>query len=118
VTRSGKPTLDPGDETRGLRLPGVRRNLKRTLAVDYDIPLAIHDIAIDDGVTPRHDFHNGCFESGPWGAKFFKHYPNHGFVGDIFTVNGKAFPVLKVKRRRYRFRFLDASISRVYKFFS
>jgi FtsP/CotA-like multicopper oxidase with cupredoxin domain len=116
VTISGKPTLDPGDETRGLRLPGVRRPLKNTFAVDYDVPLIIHDVMFDDGVTPHHDFHNGCGEYGTWGEKFFKHYPNHGFVGDIFTVNGKAFPVLKVKQRRYRFRFLDASIARVYKF--
>jgi FtsP/CotA-like multicopper oxidase with cupredoxin domain len=119
LTRSGKPTMDPGDETRGLRLPGVRRNNPDgTFAVDYDIPLAIHDILLDDGVTPHHDFHNGCGETRPdlWGQKFFKHYPNRGFVGDIFTVNGQAFPVLNVKRRRYRFRFLDASIARAYNF--
>ena len=30
------------------------------------------------------------------------------------TVNGTAYPVLHVKRRRYRLRFLDASISRIY----
>jgi FtsP/CotA-like multicopper oxidase with cupredoxin domain len=115
-TRSGKPTLDPGDEGRGLRLPGVRRTVGRTFAMDYDIPIIVHDLSIDDGVTPHHDFHVGCGEYGQWGQKFFKHYPNHGFVGDIFTVNGTAFPVLRVKQRRYRFRFLDASIARVYKF--
>ena len=51
-----------------------------------------------------------------WGKSFFKHFPNHGFVGDIFTVNGTAYPVLEVKRRKYRFRFLDCSISRIYEF--
>jgi FtsP/CotA-like multicopper oxidase with cupredoxin domain len=35
-------------------------------------------------------------------------------VGDIFTVNGTAFPVLEVKRRKYRFRLLGASIARCY----
>jgi FtsP/CotA-like multicopper oxidase with cupredoxin domain len=35
-------------------------------------------------------------------------------VGDVFTVNCKANPVLTVKRRRYRLRFLDASIARIY----
>ncbi|MEA2316484.1 MAG: hypothetical protein QOD44_673, partial [Solirubrobacteraceae bacterium] len=44
----------------------------------------------------------------------FRHFPNHGFVGDIFTVNGTAYPVMHVKRRKYRLRFLDASISRIY----
>ena len=51
-----------------------------------------------------------------WGKTFFKHFPNHGFVGDIFTVNGTAYPVLEVKRRKYRFRFLDASVARIYEF--
>ena len=37
-------------------------------------------------------------------------------MGDIFTVNGTAYPVLEVKRRKYRFRFLDASIARIYDF--
>ena len=50
------------------------------------------------------------------GKTFYKHFPNHGFVGDIFTVNGTAFPVLDVERRKYRFRFLDASVSRIYEF--
>jgi FtsP/CotA-like multicopper oxidase with cupredoxin domain len=109
--------LDPGDETKGLHLPGVRRNYDNgTFAVDYDIPLALYDCVLDDGATRHQDFHTGCGETHPewWGKTFFKHFPNHGFVGDIFTVNGKAFPVLNVFRRKYRFRFLDASIARVY----
>src|SRR5882762_9500790 len=111
--------LDPGDETKGLHLPGVRRNNSNgTFSVDYDIPLAFYDCALDDGVTQHQDFHTGCGETHPewWGMSFFKHFPDHGFVGDIFTVNGKAFPVLKVYQRKYRFRFLDASIARVYEF--
>jgi len=111
--------LDPGDETKGLHLPGVRRNNSNgSFSVDYDIPLAFYDCALDDGVTQHQDFHTGCGETHPewWGMSFFKHFPDHGFVGDIFTVNGKAFPVLKVYQRKYRFRFLDASIARVYEF--
>jgi FtsP/CotA-like multicopper oxidase with cupredoxin domain len=108
------PKLDPGDERYGLRLPGVP-NLE-TGRVDYDIPLALYDCALDDGVTPHKDFHNGCGETHPewWGKSYFRHFPNHGFVGDIFTINGVANPVLEVKRRKYRFRFLGASIARVY----
>jgi FtsP/CotA-like multicopper oxidase with cupredoxin domain len=108
--------LDPGDETRGLRLPGVPN--AETGRVDYDIPLAFYDCALDDGVTPHQDMHNGCGETHPewWGKTFYRHFPNHGFVGDVFTVNGTAYPVLEVKRRKYRFRCLDASISRVYEF--
>ncbi len=107
---------DNGDETRGYRLPGVLN--PTTGRVDYDIPLAFYDLSLDDGATQHQDFHNGCGEVHPewWGKHFFRHFPNHGFVGDIMTVNGKAYPVLEVKRRKYRFRLLDASISRIYKF--
>jgi FtsP/CotA-like multicopper oxidase with cupredoxin domain len=115
------PKLDRGDETdpNGLRLPGVRTDHPNgSFDVDYDIPLVFYDCALDDGVTPHKDEHTGAGETHPewWGKTYFRHLPNHGFVGDIFTVNGKAFPVLEVKRRKYRLRFLDASISRIYDF--
>jgi FtsP/CotA-like multicopper oxidase with cupredoxin domain len=108
------PLLDPGDETQGLRLPGVPN--ASTGRIDYDIPLALYDCALDDGVTPHKDFHNGCGETHSewWGKTYFRHFPNHGFVGDVFTINGVANPVLHVKRRKYRLRFLGASIARIY----
>jgi FtsP/CotA-like multicopper oxidase with cupredoxin domain len=122
--------LDMGDETKGLRLPGVRHdNGDGSFTVDYDVPLAFYDCRLDDGVTTHHDVHDGEFidENGKaipgnqkhpewWGKTFYKHFPNHGFVGDIFTVNGTAYPVMEVKRRKYRFRFLDCSLARIYEF--
>jgi FtsP/CotA-like multicopper oxidase with cupredoxin domain len=113
------PKIDNGDETdpKGLRLPGRRRNNPDgSFDVDYDIPLALYDCRLDDGKTPHKDAHNGNGESHPewWGKTYFRHFPNHGFVGDIFTVNGTAYPVMEVKRRKYRLRFLDASIARIY----
>jgi FtsP/CotA-like multicopper oxidase with cupredoxin domain len=113
------PVLDMGDETnpKGLRLPGVRtNNLDGSFDVEYDIPLVLYDCRLDDGVTQHKDFHTGTGETRPkwWGKTFFRHFPNHGFVGDLFTVNGTAYPFLEVKRRKYRLRFLDASIARIY----
>src|SRR3954453_12950810 len=118
---------DMGDETKGLRLPGVRKNNPDgSFDVDYDIPLVFYDCRLDDGVTLHEDVHDGMGEfpeahnpaTHPkwWGKTFFKHFPNHGFVGDICTVNGQAYPTLHVKRRKYRFRFLDASVARIYDF--
>ena len=122
-----KNGMDMGDETQGLRLPGVRTdNPDGSFDVKYDIPLAFYDCRLDDGVTLHQDMHDGLGEypeaGNPrkhpewWGKTFYKHFPNHGFTGDIFTVNGTAYPVLNVKRRKYRFRFLDCSISRIYEF--
>jgi FtsP/CotA-like multicopper oxidase with cupredoxin domain len=119
------PAIDNGDETdtRGLRLPGrkvmdTNDPTGATFNVNYDIPLAFYDVALDDGITQHEDFHNGCGQLHPewWGKHYFRHFPNHGFVGDIFTVNGKAYPVLHVSQRSYRLRFLDCSVSRVYQF--
>ena len=120
-----KNGMDMGDERRGLRLPGVRTdNVDGSFDVEYDIPLAFYDCRLDDGVTLHNDVHDAEFPDAGgakthpewWGKTFFKHFPNHGFVGDIFTVNGTAYPVLEVKRRKYRMRFLDASIARIYEF--
>jgi FtsP/CotA-like multicopper oxidase with cupredoxin domain len=120
-----KGGLDMGDERQGYHLPGVRTNNKNgSFDVQYDIPLAFYDCRLDDGVTLHQDVHDlqGEFPAAKnpathpewWGKTFYKHFPSHGFVGDIFTVNGTAYPVLPVKRRKYRLRFLDASIARIY----
>ena len=119
-----KDNLDAGDETKGYRLPGIRtNNPDGSFDVKYDIPLAFFDCRLDDGTTPHHDIHDAEFplvKPGVhpewWGKTFYKHFPNHGFVGDIFTVNGVAYPTMTVERRKYRFRFLDCSISRIYDF--
>lgn len=118
------PILDPGDETKGLHLPGRRvNNPDGTFDVAYDIPMAFYDVALDDGAIQHADNHMVTTGGGPacgsvhpewWGKSFFKHYPNSGFVGDIFTINGVAYPVLHVYKRKYRLRFLDASVSRIY----
>lgn len=123
--------LDPGDERKGLRLPGVRvRGRGGSFKVKYDIPMAFYDCRLDDGVAPHEDFRIGdplihslpvadpgtCGQAHPelWGTSFFRYHPDQGFPGDLFTVNGIAFPVLNVFKRRYRFRWLDASVSRIY----
>jgi FtsP/CotA-like multicopper oxidase with cupredoxin domain len=130
IASKWNPTgIDGGDETQGLRLPGVRTdNGDGTFDVMYDIPFAFYDFRADDGITQHEDPHqptspaawsnNVCGNTHPewWGKTFLQHYPNHGFVGDIFTTNGVAFPVCNVEPRRYRFRFLDASLSRQYIF--
>jgi FtsP/CotA-like multicopper oxidase with cupredoxin domain len=125
---TGTPGLGPGDETKGLRLPGVRTdNGDGSFDVEYDIPMALYDCVLDDGVTQHNDEHTPlapdprlpgivCGATHPewWGQLFENHFVNHGFVGDIFTVNCTAFPTLVVKRRKYRLRFLGASLARQY----
>jgi len=66
---------------------------------EFDVPLTVVDAMFD---TAGSLAYNDNTHSGLW--------------GDVITVNGKAWPVMKVKRRIYRFRFLNASISRSYRF--
>jgi FtsP/CotA-like multicopper oxidase with cupredoxin domain len=65
---------------------------------EFDVPLIIGDAAFD----ARGQLTMGDDESGLW--------------GDVILVNGRPWPVMKVKRRIYRFRFLVASISRSFRF--
>ena len=123
MTRSRTSATRP---TRPGCVAGSAYHRDGTFDVDYDIPLAFFDARLDDGVTMHKDMHDamgeypevGASRTHPewWGKTFFKHFPNHGFVGDLFTVNGTAYPVLKVERRKYRFRFLDCSVARIYDF--
>jgi FtsP/CotA-like multicopper oxidase with cupredoxin domain len=117
---TGLDTGNESDPAPNLKLPGVRINHANGIFdVKYDIPMAFYDCALDDGITPHADLHVDdavCGNTHPeqWGKTFFRHFPNHGFVGDVFTVNGTAYPVLHVNRRKYRFRFLGASVARIY----
>jgi FtsP/CotA-like multicopper oxidase with cupredoxin domain len=77
--------LDTDDENTGLRLPSG----------DYDIPLLFTDKVFDQT-----------------GQMFFDPFNIEGIIGDQQTVNFKIKPFLNVKRRKYRFRFLDGGPSR------
>ena len=64
----------------------------------YDIPLIIQDKIFD--TNGQFVFDNNSFA---------------GLYGDVILVNGKPWPVMKVERRKYRFRVLNASICRCYR---
>jgi spore coat protein A, manganese oxidase len=66
---------------------------------EFDVPLMVGDIMFDADGNVRYDDNS---TSGLW--------------GDVILVNGKPWPVMRVKRRIYRFRVLNASISRSYRF--
>ena len=49
------------------------------------------------------------------GGLLFDNNDVKGLYGDVITVNGRPWPLMRVKRRKYRFRILNASIARSYK---
>lgn len=67
---------------------------------DYDIPLMIQDKQFDASGYVKLDQFN-----------------NDGILGNAICVNGKIQPYMDVKRRKYRFRILNASPARQYEFY-
>ena len=65
-----------------------------------DIPLCIQDRQFDSG-----------------GYAWMDPFESKGFLGNKFCVNGKIQPFFKVKPRKYRFRLLNASLSRFYELY-
>ena len=66
----------------------------------YDIPLSFQDVQFDAS-----------------GYLSFDQFATKGILGSSFCVNGKVQPFFKVERRKYRFRLLNASLSRFYEFY-
>jgi FtsP/CotA-like multicopper oxidase with cupredoxin domain len=65
---------------------------------EYDVPITLSDIAFKANGSQLYDDRS---QSGLW--------------GDVILVNGQPWPVMQVKPAIYRFRFLNASISRSYR---
>ena len=84
--------FDTGNEVTGFRLPQYP---------DFDIPMIFNDKNFDPQT----------------GLLAFDLANRDGILGDKFLVNGKIQPFFQVKRRRYRFRWLNGGPSRFYQFF-
>jgi FtsP/CotA-like multicopper oxidase with cupredoxin domain len=82
---------DSGNEATGFRLPSFP---------EFDIPMMFNDRNFDADEELVFDLAN-----------------RDGILGDRFLVNGRIQPFFNVKRRRYRFRLLNAGPSRFYQFF-
>jgi FtsP/CotA-like multicopper oxidase with cupredoxin domain len=65
---------------------------------EFDVPLIVTDAMFNSDGSLLYDDHS-----------------ESGFFGDVILVNGRAWPAMTVKRRKYRFRILNASVSRSYK---
>jgi manganese oxidase len=96
-------SLDRGDETINdgvnLRLPSGSSNGKGWGNLDYDVNLMLNEKAFDAS-----------------GQLFMDIFQFDGFLGDLMCVNLTYKPYFEVERRKYRFRILNASVSRFFKY--
>ncbi|MCU1382494.1 MAG: hypothetical protein JWL71_1191 [Acidobacteria bacterium] len=88
------------DDGVNLRLPSGRASVtgKSWGNLDYDVNLMLADKAWDQD-----------------GQMYFDIFDFDGFLGDQMTVNLAHKPYFEVERRKYRFRILNASVSRFFK---
>jgi FtsP/CotA-like multicopper oxidase with cupredoxin domain len=88
------------DDGVNLRLPSGRASVtgKAWGNLDYDVNLMLADKAWDQD-----------------GQIYFDIFDFDGFLGDQMTVNLAHKPYFEVERRKYRFRILNASVSRFFK---
>ncbi len=79
----------------------------------------MHD-PMERALLPQNEFDVGLTVSDIMfqanGSQLYDDRSQSGLWGDVILVNGQPWPVMKVKKRIYRFRILDASISRSYNF--
>ena len=76
-------------------------DLERSLGLPggaYDVPLILRD---------------AMFAAD--GSLIFDDRNHSGLFGDVILVNGKPWPAMRVERRKYRFRMLNASVSRSFR---
>jgi FtsP/CotA-like multicopper oxidase with cupredoxin domain len=90
-----RPGLTAEADKVNLRLPSGWRNNKTWGNRDFDIYLAIQDVAFDSAGQLRFDI-----------------FDTDGFLGDVLHVNYQWKPNLDVLPRKYRFRTLSAGMSR------
>jgi FtsP/CotA-like multicopper oxidase with cupredoxin domain len=75
--------------------------LERSLPIPhgaYDVPLVVSDAMFNAD-----------------GSLLFNTHDESGMYGDVVLVNGRPWPTMRVARRKYRFRILNGSVSRSYK---
>jgi FtsP/CotA-like multicopper oxidase with cupredoxin domain len=88
---------DRGNEvlTDGINLRLPSGSLLDSGNLDFDVNLIVSDAALD-----------------PTGQYFFDIFTTDGFLGDLMFVNMAYAPFMEVLPRKYRFRILNASMSR------
>ncbi|KAK6921264.1 Multicopper oxidase, type 1 [Dillenia turbinata] len=91
-----------------IRDTALDAKLRLPLGPQFDMPLVVVDRSFNvDGSLYMNSTGNNPSIHPQWQPEYF---------GDAIIVNGKAWPYLQVKRRKYRFRIINASNARYFRF--
>ncbi|KAK9277592.1 hypothetical protein L1049_007137 [Liquidambar formosana] len=91
-----------------IRQPDIEAPLRLPYGDEFDRPLIVFDRSFrTDGSIYMDPTGNNPSIHPQWQPEYF---------GDAIIVNGKAWPYMKVRRRKYRFRIINASNARFFNF--
>jgi FtsP/CotA-like multicopper oxidase with cupredoxin domain len=93
-----KVPVDP-EEKPGIDFTRFYRELETPYFNPYDLPLVLQDRVIDPQT----------------GQILYDSDGHNGYIGNTQLINGVPWPVIEVKRRKYRLRLLDGSNARIYR---
>lgn len=92
-----------------IRQPDLEGPLGLPYGDEFDRPLVVYDRSFrTDGSIYMNSTGNNPSIHPQWQPEYF---------GDAIIVNGKAWPHMIVRRRKYRFRIINASNARFFKFY-
>ncbi|XP_038876030.1 multicopper oxidase LPR1-like [Benincasa hispida] len=92
-----------------IRHPDVEAPLRLPHGREFDRPLLVFDRSfLYNGSIFMNSTGNNPSIHPQWQPEYF---------GDVIVVNGKAWPRMRVRRRKYRFRIINASNARFFRFF-
>ncbi|XP_043700759.1 multicopper oxidase LPR1-like [Telopea speciosissima] len=92
-----------------IRHPKIEAPLGLPQGNEFDRPLVVFDRSFrTDGSLYMNSTGNNPSIHPQWQPEYF---------GDMIIVNGKAWPRMTVRRRKYRFRIINASNARFFRFF-
>ncbi|XP_021887105.1 multicopper oxidase LPR2-like [Carica papaya] len=92
-----------------IRHPSVEDPLGLPCGDEFDRPLMVFDRSFRiDGSIYLNSTGNNPSIHPQWKPEYF---------GDVVIVNGKAWPYMMVQRRKYKFRLINASNARFFRFF-
>ena len=112
------------DHAADLTAPHVARGLAGTAPCFDDLELGLIKRNVLPGIPGQSDentIYNNPYDTylalgdkvfHPSGALWYDSNNNNGYLGNVETVNGAAYPRFTVEARKYRFRFLGASTAR------
>jgi FtsP/CotA-like multicopper oxidase with cupredoxin domain len=134
-TKSGQPDISEAsstlwyhDHAQDITALHVARGMAGTAPAFDDLELELIRTGVLPGIpgqTEEQTIYNNPYDTylafmdkvyHPSGALWYDSNNHNGYIGNVQTINGKAYPFMKVEPRKYRFRLTGSYTARHFRF--